>query len=321
MSDTNQNITEGASKAPSVNNPNARPYLAKRIVVIDPTPAAQSWRGILANYSEKTQDAFSYKGVAKSWDVPLKPRSQGGGLVNVLNDQVMKYVGKYNMEMTERQFFEKELGVNLSTSLPDNENFWKTDLAYRHKVKIIAGEQKTLDLKQPLDMLHYKILKANSSTFMEGWDNYNKTRINTVLFVITDVESKRESALIEGDEKAAAWAYYNELSGSKERMIDFFRAKGERKAANSEIKPLKAALLQILNGSAEGYKEMLKVKNDPYFDSKVLLQKLTEVGAIKFSQNQYQTESGEVIGKINDVISWLNNPVNFEAIERMKIHM
>jgi len=315
-------ITKGdaGNSASSLPNPKARPYLANRVIIVQPTPSALAWKGIVVNFKEKEKDAFSFKGVVKTWDLPLRARSSGGGLVNILDDFTPKYVGKYQRELTEKAFFEAELGVNLNVHAPAEENFWKRDLAGRHKVAIRAGEEKTLDLKTPLGMLHYKILKANSGTFVEGWDVYEKTRINTVLFVLTDAESVRNSALTEGELKGEAWEYYSQIKGSIPKMKDFFRVRGERKAPTASQIELAGTLISILN-APEGHLSVLKIKNDPYFDSKVLLAKLTEVGELRYVLNAYQTEGGSPIGNMQDTLSWLNNPLNAEAVERMKMRL
>lgn len=318
-----ENVKSGGAAttaSPSQKPKNARPYLQNKRIAIEPVPSNMNWKGIVKNFMEKSKESFSYKGVQKSWDLPLQARHLGGGIPQILDDREKKYVSKYDEELTEKEFFERELGVDLNHTLPDESNFWRTDKNRRNKVTIFAGEIKVLDLRIPMDMLHYKILKANRNTFIEGWDNYEEKKINTILFVLADIEDKQSSAEKIADQKAKAWAIYNELIQSESRMKDFFRAKGERRSLKDTSQALKGSLVSLLN-TESGYKEILKVMEDPNYEHKVLLMQFLEVGAIKFVNKEYQTESGNVLGGITSTITWLKDPMNAEAVERLKIRL
>lgn len=301
-------------------NPNARPYLQNRQIAVEPVPASMNWRGIVSNFQEKSKESFSYKGVQKSWDVPNQSRANGGGIFPILDDYTKKGVGKYNKMMTEREFFEAELGVNLNHTLPDEDNFWRTDKKRRHKVVLFAGEPKTLDLRNPMDMLHYKILLANKDTFAISWEDYEEKKLNTTRFVLADLAGKVDKQEKLADMKAEAWAFYQEIKTNENLMRDFFRAKGETRSPKETPLSLKGSLAALME-DPKGFEVLLKVKNDPHYEAKVLLKKLQEVGAIRFVNKEFQTEGGKSLGSLNDSIAFLTNPTNGEEIERLKTRM
>ena len=69
---------------------------------------------------------------------------------------VKKYMTSFPDGITEQEFFEKELGINLNPTLPKNDNFWKDVLyvrGYKKKPNERYSWKGSLDVyfKRPVD--------------------------------------------------------------------------------------------------------------------------------------------------------------------------
>ena len=87
----------------------------------------------------------------QDWDSKSKSSYRGGKRSIIIE----KYRESYPNGMTQKEFFETELGADLNTTLKTDDNFWRSD---RRGRVILTKEGATLNLNRSLEN---KILKKN----------------------------------------------------------------------------------------------------------------------------------------------------------------
>jgi hypothetical protein len=147
-------------------------FLQDKIVTVKAVESAGKWSNLLVAGQDKTKDPFLLNKVKRSYQVPLNSENKGGGVKIILEDQrrvkIQKYIESYPNGMTEKEFFEKELGVDLNPTMPTDKNFWRSDKRGR---VVLTKEGTTLNLNQPLDMLKYKILLSNKTLISPSYED------------------------------------------------------------------------------------------------------------------------------------------------------
>lgn len=288
-------------------------FLKERIVDVKPVESSGKWRNLLSKGQDMNKSPFILNKVKRSFQVPLNSHRKGGGVKIILDDNtkiiVKKYEESYPEGMTERQFFEKELGVNLNPSAPRDENFWRTDKRGR---VTLTKEGTTLNLQQPMDMLRYKILLSNVSLVSPSYEvRKNK---QTYEFMIVD-QNQHISQRVEGAKlKAKAFAKYNEITASEASMKDFIRAIGRAVPGNYTQDWLEGEILTILEASEKNF---LAIVEDSNYKAKAFVQKAVEAGSIqRLNNKRYTLDNGKELGELTDVINYLEE--NQEARMRIK---
>ena len=137
-------------------------FLQDRIVAVKPVESSGKWSTLLVSGQDNKKDPFIYNKAKRSYQLPLNNANLGGGVKVILDDQkrvkIQKYMESFPNGMTQKEFFEKELGVDLNPTLQADKNFWRSD---RRGRVILTKEGTTLNLNLPLDMLKYLILISN----------------------------------------------------------------------------------------------------------------------------------------------------------------
>ena len=146
-------------------------YLKDELVSVRPIEASGKWSTLLVKGQEKMKDPFLYNKIKRSYQVPLNDHRRGGGVKRILDDQERRFIKKYHVSypngMTQQEFFEKELGIDLNPTLPVDTNFWRTD---RRGRITMTKEGVSLNLNHSLDMLKYIILLSNSKLISPSYD-------------------------------------------------------------------------------------------------------------------------------------------------------
>jgi hypothetical protein len=206
-------------------------FLKKKIVDVKPVESAGKWNTLLVKGQDKTKDPFILNKVKRSFQVPLNSERKGGGVKVILDNYdkrlVKKYMTKYPEGMTEQQFFEEELGIDLNPTRPKGENFWRLDKRGR---VTLTKKGMTLDLSQPLDMLRYKILLSNTSLVAPSYE----ARVNkaTYEFMIVDQGVVTSKRVEEANFKSKAYTHYARITANESNMKGFIKALGRTVPAN-----------------------------------------------------------------------------------------
>lgn len=290
-------------------------FLQNRIVSIKPVESSGKWSNLLVQGQEKLKDPFMYNKTKRSYQVPLNSESRGGGVKVILDDmarvKIQKYMESHPNGMTQKEFFEKELGVDLNPTLQAEKNFWRSD---RRGRVILTKEGTTLNLNLPLDMLKYLILIANRMLISPSYEE----RINkaTYEFMVVDENKITSKKLEEADLKAQAYVKYAEVTNSKTATVGFIKSLGRTIPATATDEWLKSEVANIVETNP---KYFLEVVTHPQYNERIFVQEAVEAGAIiRKGEKRYTLDNGAELGDLTDVINYLLNPDNQEVKLRIK---
>lgn len=294
------------------------PYLQEKIIDVKPVEAGQKWKGIVSNYREKEKDPFLFKKVVKSFELPLNPASKGGGVAVVL-DSVKKNVCPDIMdpngnpqELTEMEYFEKLIGKPLNPYLPKDVNFWRSDSRARVQIR---DARLRLDLRNPMDMIKFKILEANEGKFAKSPQEYRRIRRASYEYVFTNVDELRDETLERLELEASAYALFNTVSKSESDMKDFLRVAGKMPSESSNYKQLKAMVGKLMEDDRDSF---VKILGDTHYEDKLFIANARRVGSIVQKRNIFTLDTGVELGSITDVIRWFNKEENQETRLRIQ---
>lgn len=290
-------------------------FLQNRIVAIKPVESSGKWGTLLVQGQDNKKDPFMYNKTKRSFQVPLNNANLGGGVKVILDDQkrvkVQKYMESFPNGMTQKEFFEKELGVDLNPTLKQEDNFWRTD---RRGRVVLTKEGTTLNLNQSLDMLKYLILLADKMRISPSYDD--RTLKATYEFMIVDESKVTTKKLEEANVKANAFVKYAEITNSKTATIGFIKSLGRTIPATASDEWLKNEVLNIVDSNPTYF---LEIVNHPQYAERIFVQEAVEAGAvIRKGEKRYTLDNGAELGDMTDVINYLLNPDNQEVKLRVK---
>lgn len=248
-------------------------------------------------------------------DLPIDRKT--GQLIKVLDDKKKNYCPEYKEELTEVEFFSREIGTDVSTSKTEN-NFWKafTDLKTgesRHSFTVnipMKGNGMILDLSKPLDVLKSKIIYNNTKVVAPSWDErfHRGTYKVAILDENKQIDTKKE--LLDKITEALV-IYSTEYKGQESKLRNFIVVHDPMKKYN---KNTSLATLETYVGelAKENPDAFFNVHNDQFFITKVKLAKAIDVGYIKHvTKTTYATINDEPLGTQSDIILKMNEDINF----------
>lgn len=290
-------------------------YLQDKIVAVKPVESSGKWSTLLVKGQERSKDPFLYNKVKRSYQMPLQSYNNGGGVVTLLDDlrrvHIQKYMEKYPEGMTQKEFFEEELGVDLNPTLPIETNFWRND---RRARVVLTKEGMQLNLNLPLNMLHYLILMANKSLVSPSYDNRNDKA--TYEFMIVDESKVTSKRIEEASVKADAFSKFAEITRSKTSTIGFIKSLGRTVPATATEDWLKAEVLNVIENSPKAF---LEIVNHPQYNDRIFVQEAVEAGAIiRKGDKRYTLDNGVELGDLQDTINYVMDPENQEVKMRLK---
>ena len=290
-------------------------FLQDRIVAVKPVESSGKWSTLLVSGQDNKKDPFMYNKAKRSYQLPLNNANLGGGVKVILDDQkrvkIQKYMESFPNGMTQKEFFEKELGVNLNPTLKAEENFWRTD---RRGRVVMTKEGTTLNLNLSLDMLKYLILIANKSLVSPSYED--RTLKATYEFMIVDESKVTTKKLAEASVKSDAFIKYAEITNSKKATIGFIKSLGRTIPATATEEWMKNEVLNIVDSNPAYF---LEIVNHPQYNERIFVQESVEAGAIiRKGEKRYTLDNGAELGDMTDVINYLLNPDNQEVKLRIK---
>jgi hypothetical protein len=290
-------------------------FLTDRVVSVKPVESSGKWNTLLVKGQDRSKDPFLYNKVKRSYQIPLNSERRGGGVKSILDNYkkvlIKKYEDKYPEGMTEQQFFEEELGVNLNPTLPREDNFWRIDKRGR---VTITKKGMTLNLKQALDMLRYKILLSNTMLVSPSYDE--RTLKATYEFMIVDEGLVTSRKVEEAEMRSKAYVKYAEITATEASMKGFIKSLGRTIPINHTKDWLKSEILTVLENDSD---QFLRVVEDPLYDQKIFVQEAVEAKAInRMSNKRYTLDTGVELGDLHSTIQYLTDPDNQEVKMRIK---
>lgn len=292
-------------------------FLKDKIVDIKAIESSGKWKNLLVSGQEgkMVKEPYMFGKVKRSFQVPLQSERRGGGITRVLDNNkrvhIEKYIGSFPKGMTEQEFFEKELGINLNHTLPREDNFWRKDKRGRVTMK---KEGLTLNLNFPMDMLRFKILMSNKSHIAPNYEERrNKASYE---FMVVDQDKLISKRVEEAEVTARANAKYMEITSSVSKMKEFIKAIGRTIPMNHNENWLKGEVLTVLENSNSRF---LAIVNDPFYSKKVFIQDAVDVGAItKMNDKRFVLDNGTELGDLHQVISYFSEEGNQAVRMRIK---
>jgi hypothetical protein len=290
-------------------------FLQDRVVSIKAVESSGKWNTLLVKGQDRNKDPFLYNKVKRSYQVPLNSERRGGGVKVILDNYkkvfIKKYEDKYPEGMTEQQFFEEELGTNLNPTLPREKNFWRIDKRGR---VTLTKKGLTLNLKQSIDMLRYKILLSNKMLVSPSYDE--RTLKATYEFMIVDEGLVTSRKVEEAELKSRAYTKYAEITANDSSMKGFIKALGRSIPINHTKDWLKSEVLTVLENSTTHF---LSIVEDPLYNEKIFVQEAVEARAInRMSNKRYTLDTGVELGDLHSTVQYLMDPDNQEVRMRIK---
>lgn len=296
-------------------------FLEDRLLAIKPVESSGKWATLLVEGKQKNKDPFMYDKIKRSFQVPLRSQRNGGGVKVILDDQhrvnIIKYKEKFPLGMTQKEFFEQELGADLNPTLAEDANFWR-----KHRLgRVIMGKEGIkLNLNQPLDMLKYLILMSNPDKVAPSYDDKDKKA--TYEFMVVDESKVVSKKIAEATVRAKAYGKFAEITASKAGTFGFIRALGNTIPASVTTDWEKGkdwAIGEVLNVVEKDPEKFLSIVNHPQYSERVFVQEAVEAGAIiRKADKRLTLDTGRELGDITDVVNFLLDPENQEVRIRIK---
>ena len=222
------------------------------------------------------------------------PLQKNGNIANILT-------------VDEKEFLEKETGLNLSVY----GEFWQNFYVSLYK----DDANNRFDLSNPMDYISIKILESLNNDVAKSWNDRNKKQ--TYQFVITrsDEEFKEKKAKL--DTKKSAWKLYGKIEDDREKLIGILKLLTNQPISTD-------SKLNWIQGKVEEYldsmpSQFLSIIEDPSFDTKVLINKGIDSGLIIRNSNKYSTvdgldlcENGQV-PSFDNAVKYLDSSKNQEV--------
>lgn len=286
-----------------------RSFLLDQIVDVIPVTGKARWDGISKNPSDIP---YILKGTKVSFDLP-NVLSEGGRLRRVLDIHKKVITPQFpNTPLTELEFYSKLIGVDLSYDAVKN-NYWRNPVTGK-VVLTIDGD--TLDLNNPVDMLKYKILLANTrfvAASKEDWKRYNKS---TYEFYIAAKGAADQEDADKADFEAEVYQRYTEVVLSEFTMKEYLLASGESFSSVTPVKTLKAMIARVVKHNP---KVFLAIVNDPSYKTKALIERGVQIGLFEKVLTRYTLIStGRTFPDIDGAVSYFSNPLNDSVIKELR---
>lgn len=189
------------------------------------------------------------------------PQLRSGQLVDVLTKD-------------EKAFLENYLGMednSLSVHRTEN-NFWKRFKVILHKYDNI------LNLSDALDYIKYKVLKANSNLIAPDLQTLQDFPKATYEFVLIKESENVNAGLTKMAAKKRAYAIYGKMEEDRDTMRVVVETLTRKPVADTTTKDALAVEVDRLIDS--NVKEFLRVAEDKYLPTKVLLRNGIEAGIV-----------------------------------------
>jgi hypothetical protein len=297
-------------------------FLLDKVVKVTPIVRPNSWSfkyQITEDGKEKTNGAYQFNTAVTYLSVPISKKT--GLMVRPLdNIKRVRTIQFPDDEITEQEFFERLLGLNkgeldISRTKTDNNGNRYPDTFWQKLGTVkLRNEANLLDLSLPMDMLKYKVLMLNKNVVAPSPGEKNKKR--TYRFMIVDQEVAEVQEKQELNIKLEAFSWFARIKADINQLKEVMWLNDSRITNTTNYDYVFANVGKIVNDSPSNF---LKIVQDPYKESKLLLMKAVKTGALVITKEKtYQFLDGKDIGPQVNAIKFINDPENFAIVERLK---
>lgn len=260
-------------------------YLEDKIVYLKPSPRS----GKMIK-SPSHVGYFMYEGATINFVLPVNSR---GSLVDPFKSR------------EEREFFEKELGVDLNIH-KKTDNFWNTFRVKFLKNPISMYDGEKFNLADPMDNLRVRVLRL-SPDVAPSWEERFKSPVYRFALVEDDYEENK--AAVEAQKLQEIWKYFGSVSNNWTKMYEFVSVYLATKKAVATVPSdatkewLIKEMTHIIENDQDGY---LKIVKDKDFEIKAFILNAVSVGAIeKTGVNKYVIPGESTSWSLNDFVAYM----------------
>jgi len=242
-----------------------------------------------------------WEGTSTSYPAPFNY----SGVVKVLTDEEQVYLEKV---------LDSSRGPGWLSHTLLNGNVWKTDR--RFVVSIPYPESLELNLNNPLEYVHYKILLANSRDIAPS---YEESKGGEFLFYLEKSSEVNQSLNSKMEIKLNVLSLFSEVSVSFSKIYNFFLVAYMGRGANLPLEGnLEAAKLQLYSYTEDHSEMFLDIMKDVDYKYKVIYYRGLHKGAFVKQSGEIRANyaNGTVIGRsIQDVVKYIKK---LESLEDQK---
>jgi hypothetical protein len=290
------------------------PYLRNKIVHVVPAPSKGKWRGLIAPEQEASLNdmAFMVPGAMRNY---IKRLGSGQILDTITKNTCVDFNGE---ELTEKEYFEKILRLNLDVYSPDND--WDNNYHYANGtgypkytyISLNDGEL-TLDLNKPEDMLKYKILLTWPDEIARSQEVYKAENRPSVLFIIQDEKDEDVNLMQEAEDKAKAATSFFEFKDNKDKMLEVLNSVGISIAYKTSLDGIRQEFAKLYTKTPAEFTKALK---DPKSSLKYTIKLAREFGIITSAtgSGKFMTLSGKAC-TLDELVEYFRLAPNFAELQ------
>lgn len=223
-----------------------------------------------------------------SFTLPLS--GQNGGLVKIFsNEEIAELEKLLGREQGELSFYK------------DKNNFW-------HTFVISLDENPLpLDLNNPMDIVRYGVIKAQSFV-APSWDNrLDKPEYR---WVIVEEGEEVQTTAKTSDLKIKAYLALDKIRDNTQKMIDVFKIMGKIYPENTDKTVLFAHLTDIVESNK--INDFLNAIDDENAVTKIFISDLKNAGELTYKKGNYFLKDGTLIGSLDETLMFFLKPENSE---------
>jgi len=279
-------------------------FLPRKRVKLLPVQGDGQWATILDKDIKK--EPYMFNKVKRTYTCPVK---SNGDLAQVLDNREKFLTPQYPTEpLTEREFFEKELGRDLN-HLSKQNNFWMLDSGESISRVVVTREGRDFDLSKVSDAIQYKICKANSHLIASSYEGRNER--GSYEFMLVDTHQQELSNLENSKLRRKGFKLLDKYTQSQEKMKNFLKVAGKGYNETASPEWLENEVTKIMDVDLN---EFIKIAEDPSFDIKTKITDGVRIGAIEKKGFDQYAISGRNVGNISDLVSFLNDTKNQDEL-------
>jgi hypothetical protein len=224
------------------------------------------------------------------------PMLRNGHLVDVLTK-------------AEKAYLEEAMGLetNALSVHRQVDNYWSN-----YQVKL-GKEDTILDLSIPEEYIKYKVLLANTECIAPSLDAVNLKQKETYEYVLLHEEEEAKANKKRVNKNIEAYKILGKIESDKDKLrtiVEIATSRPQHRTAS--IDALTDQIDRLIQANANLF---LTIAQDPLLDTKVLLKKGIEFGAVKIKNDLFYDSDGRPLcdagnATFSVAAEWLNKPKN-----------
>ena len=207
-------------------------------------------------------------------------------------------------------------GESFNIHKKKEDNYWTGSDPFE---VILTRDGDNYDLSDPVNFLKWATLRSDTDHFAPSWDE--RFMRGTYQFALIEEGEEDTQKITKADKMKEAYMLFGRLEENEGKMRDFLwvysishkDAKNPPKQATHTT--LKILIADIVDNQVDRF---LELANDPDYQTKVLIKKGMNVGAIALRRGKYYLgDNPDPVGGLNDLIEHLDD--DDDQQDRMKI--